>query len=311
MKIFNSIEELVGKTPMLKLLRFSEEYRIGTPILAKVEAFNPAGSIKDRAAKQMIDAAEKDGILKAGGVIIEPTSGNTGIGIAAIAAVRGYKAIIVMPDTMSKERILLMRAYGAEVVLSDGKFGMAGAIKKAEELKESIKDSFIVGQFTNPANSDAHYKTTGPEIWADTDGKIDILVSGVGTGGTITGTGKYLKEQNPKIKVVAVEPASSAILSGESAGAHGLQGIGAGFIPKVLDTSIYDEIVKVKDEDAFAASRLIAKTEGIIVGITSGAALYAAVELAKMPQNKGKNIVVILPDTGERYLSTALFDSEE
>lgn len=310
-KIYKSIEELVGKTPLIELSRLGEKLELSARILAKAEYFNPAGSIKDRAAKGMLDDAEKRGILNKDTVIIEPTSGNTGIGIAAIAAVRGYKVIIVMPETMSKERRMLMTAYGAELVLSDGKLGMKGAIEKAEELAKSIPNSFIAGQFVNPANAEAHFVTTGPEIWEDTDGTVDIFVAGVGTGGTITGTGKYLKSKNADIKVVGVEPADSPVLTGGKAGAHGLQGIGAGFIPEVLDTDVLDEVITITTDDAYKLARELGKTEGLLVGISSGAALSAAVELAKRPENKNKNIVVILPDTGERYLSTTLFDCGE
>lgn len=311
MKIYKSVEELVGKTPLIELSTFAEKYNSGAKILAKLESFNPAGSVKDRVAREMLDSAEEKGILNKDTVIIEPTSGNTGIGLAALAAKRGYRLIIVMPDTMSKERQLLMSAYGAELVLSPGAEGMSGAIKMAEELQRSTPNSFIAGQFVNSANPAAHIKTTGPEIWEDTDGTVDILVAGVGTGGTITGTGKFLKEKNDKITVVAVEPQNSAVLSGESAGAHGLQGIGAGFIPEILDTEIFDKVIKVSEEDAFKASRTLAKVEGILVGISSGAALFAATQLAKIPENAGKNIVVILADSGERYLSTTLFDDGE
>ncbi len=309
--IYKSMQELVGKTPLIELSRYSEKNNLLARILAKTEYFNPAGSIKDRAAKSMLDDAEKRGILNKETVIIEPTSGNTGIGLAAIAAVRGYKVIIVMPDTMSRERRMLMTAYGAELVLTDGKLGMKGAIEKAEELSKTIDNSFIAGQFVNPANAAAHFETTGPEIWEDTDGTVDIFVAGVGTGGTITGAGKYLKSKKPEIKIVGVEPADSPVLTEGKAGAHGIQGIGAGFIPDVLDADVLDKVVTVKLEDAYKAARELAKTEGLLVGISSGAALAAAGELAKMPENKGKNIVVILPDTGERYLSTILFDDGE
>ena len=298
-----SIDELIGRTPLLELTH------IKTPatILAKLEYLNPAGSVKDRVAKAMIDDAEEKGLLAPGSVIIEPTSGNTGIGLAVVAAARGYRAMIVMPDSMSPERISLMKAYGAEVVLTDGALGMSGAIAKAEELAKQIPGSFIPGQFDNPANAKAHFLTTGPEIWADTDGTIDIFVAGVGTGGTITGTGEYLKSKNHNVQVVAVEPKNSPVLSGGKAGKHGLQGIGAGFIPKVLNTSVYDRIMTVSEEDAYAAARLLGKSEGVLVGISSGAALHAAMELAKEPENAGKTIVVLLPDTGDRYLSTDLF----
>lgn len=306
--IAQSIEELVGHTPLLHLARYEKKQGLSAQLLAKIEFLNPAGSIKDRAALEMILDAEEKGRLHKGSVIIEPTSGNTGIGLCAMAAVRGYQTVIVMPDSMSAERQMLMKAYGAKLVLTSGKDGMAGAIKEAERLAETIPDSMIAGQFSNPANAMAHYHTTGPEIDRATDGKVDILVCGVGTGGTITGTGRYLKEKHPDIKVVAVEPASSAVLSGEAAGKHGLQGIGAGFIPEVLDTAVYDEVVKIDEEQSYRSARLLAKTEGVLVGISSGAALAAAEQLAQRPENKGKNIVVILPDTGDRYLSTALFE---
>ena len=307
-RIYTSVDALIGKTPLLELKNIEREFSLSAKILAKLEYLNPAGSVKDRVAKAMLDDAKASGKLKPDSVIIEPTSGNTGIGLASVAAARGYKIIIVMPETMSLERRQIMRAYGAELVLTEGKRGMAGAIEKAHELAASIPNSFLAGQFTNPANPKAHFDTTGPEIFEDTDGKVDIFVAGVGTGGTITGTGAYLKSRNPDVRVVAVEPASSAVLSGESAGAHGIQGIGAGFIPEVLDAKIYDEIIKVCDEDALAAGRLVGKKEGFLVGISSGAALFAAIELAKRPENNGKNIVVILPDTGDRYLSTSLFN---
>ncbi len=310
-KIYKSIEDLVGNTPLLELERYGRKNAAAAKIFAKVEFFNPAGSVKDRAAMEMLDDAEKKGILNKDTVIIEPTSGNTGIGLAAIAAVRGYRVIIVMPETMSKERRLLMTAYGAELVLSDGDRGMQGAIEKAEELSEGIENSFIAGQFVNSANAEAHFKTTGPEIWNDTDGSVDIFVAGVGTGGTITGVGKYLKSQNPDIKVVAVEPADSPVLSCGKAGKHAIQGIGAGFVPEVLDTEIIDEVVTVESEDAFIAARELGKSEGLLVGISSGAALSAAAKLAKLSENKNKNIVVLLPDTGERYLSTPLFTDGE
>lgn len=308
-KIYTSADQLIGGTPLLELKNIERDLNIHSEIIAKLEFLNPAGSIKDRVAKAMIDKAEKEGTLRPNSVIIEPTSGNTGIGLALVAATRGYRLIIVMPDNMSVERQKIMLAYGAELVLTEGKLGMKGAIEKAESLAHEIPDSFIAGQFTNPANPQAHYDTTGPEIWNDTDGKIDIFVSGVGTGGTISGTGKYLKSRNPDIKVVAVEPANSAVLSGQKSGAHGLQGIGAGFIPSVLDTSVYDEIITVKEEDAYMAGRVIGQKEGILVGISSGAALYAAILLAKRIENVGKRIVVLLPDTGDRYLSTPLFEN--
>ena len=306
--IYTSVEQLIGKTPLVELTNIEKEYDLKAKLLAKVEFFNPGGSIKDRVAKAMLDDAEERGLLTKDSVIIEPTSGNTGIGLAVMSVARGYRCIIVMPDTMSMERRMLMKAYGAELVLSEGTKGMAGAIAKAEELAKEIPHSFIPGQFENPANAKAHYLTTGPEIMEDTDGNVDILVVGVGTGGTITGTGRYLKEQKPEIKVVAVEPASSAVLSGKPAGPHGLQGIGAGFIPEVLDTSVYDEIVCVSNEDAYAYGKMIGRTEGILVGISAGAALYAAIEQARKEENTGKNIVVILPDTGDRYLSTTMFE---
>ena len=295
---------------MLELTNFEKKEKIDAKIIAKLEYFNPAGSAKDRVAKEMIEDAERKGILHEGSVIIEPTSGNTGIGLASVAASRGYRTIIVMPNTMSEERRMIMKAYGAEIVLTDGAKGMSGAIEKAEQLSKKIKDSFIPGQFENPANPAAHRKTTGPEIWEDTDGNVDIFVAGVGTGGTITGVGEYLKEKNPRIKIVAVEPDSSPLLSGGKAGSHNLQGIGANFIPQILNTEIYDEVIRVKDDEAFKRAREIGKTEGILVGISSGAAVHAAVMLAKKPENKGKNIVVLLPDTGDRYLSTNLFDEE-
>lgn len=306
-RIYTSAEQLIGRTPLLELTHLEAHYGLKARVLAKLEYLNPAGSVKDRVAKAMIDDAEARGILKEGSVIIEPTSGNTGIGLALVAAVRGYRAIIVMPDTMSIERRQLMRAYGAEVVLSEGAKGMRGAIEKAEELAKELPGSFIPGQFDNPANAQAHYDTTGPEVWEDTDGKVDYFVAGVGTGGTITGVGRYLKEKNPAVKIVAVEPASSAVLSTGVSGAHQIQGIGAGFVPKVLDTAVYDEIIAVENEAAFAAGREFGRTEGILVGISSGAALHAAIALAKRPENEGKTIVTLLPDTGDRYLSTALF----
>ena len=306
-KIYTSSDELIGKTPILELTHLEKKYDLKAKILAKLEYFNPAGSVKDRIAKAMIDDAEQSGKLKAGSVIIESTSGNTGIGLAAVAAARGYRIIIVMPETMSVERRQLMKAYGAELVLTEGAKGMKGAIAKAEELAKEIPNSFIPGQFINPANPKAHYLTTGPEIYEDTDGNVDIFVAGVGTGGTITGVGKYLKSKNPKIRVVAVEPESSAVLSTGVAGAHKIQGIGAGFVPDVLDTKIYDEIITVSNEDAFETGRLIGKNEGVLVGISSGAAVYAALQLAKRSENAGKTIVVLLPDTGDRYLSTPLF----
>lgn len=306
-KIFSSAEELIGNTPLLSLSNIEKSESLGGKILAKLEYLNPAGSVKDRVAKAMLDDAKAKGILKENSVIIEPTSGNTGIGLAAVAAARGYRLIIVMPDTMSIERRQLMTAYGAELVPSEGAKGMKGAIDKAEELQKEIPDSFIAGQFVNPANPAAHKATTGPEIWEDTDGKVDIFVAGVGTGGTVTGVGEYLKEKNPAIKVVAVEPTDSPVLSKGTAGPHKIQGIGAGFVPEILNTEIYDEIITVSTEEAFSAARLIGKKEGILVGISSGAALFAAMKLAKEPENKGKNIVVLLPDTGDRYLSTDLF----
>lgn len=303
-KIYNDFKELVGNTPLMNISRFAEDIGAEASILAKLEFFNPAGSVKDRIGISMIDDAVEKGLLKPGGTIIEPTSGNTGIGIAAYAASRGYKAVIVMPETMSIERRKLIKAYGAEVVLTEAARSMSGAIEKAEELHRQIEGSIIAGQFENPANPQAHYKTTGPEIWNDTDGKVDIFISGVGTGGTLSGAGKYLKEKNPDIKIVAMEPYSSSVLSGEKPGPHLIQGLGAGFIPKALDTDIYDEIIRVKNEDAFEMTKRLVKTEGILTGISSGAALCAAVEMAKRDENKGKNIVVILPDTGERYLFT-------
>ena len=306
-KIYTSADQLIGKTPLLELTHIEEKYGLKAKILAKLEYFNPAGSVKDRIAKAMIDDAEAAGKLVPGSVIIEPTSGNTGIGLAAVAAARGYRIIIVMPETMSVERRQLMKAYGAELVLSDGTKGMKGAIAKADELAAEIPNSFIPGQLVNPANPAAHRATTGPEIYEDTDGKVDIFVAGVGTGGTITGVGEYLKSKNPDIKVVAVEPATSPVLSEGKSGAHKIQGIGAGFVPDVLNTKVYDEIIPVANEDAFATGKLIGKSEGVLVGISSGAAVHVAIELAKRPENAGKNIVVLLPDTGDRYLSTPLF----
>ena len=306
-KIVHSVTELIGRTPLVELHNIEAKLSLPAKILAKLEYLNPAGSVKDRIAWAMIREAEESGKLKPGSVIIEPTSGNTGIGLSAIAAARGYRIMIVMPETMSVERRQLMRAYGAELVLTEGSKGMKGAIQKAQELAAEIPDSFIPGQFVNPANPKAHFETTGPEIFEDTDGQVDIFVAGVGTGGTITGVGGYLKSRNPAVRVVAVEPESSAVLSGKPSGAHKIQGIGAGFVPDVLDTKVYDEIIPVSNEDAFAFGRLIGKTEGILVGISAGAALYAASELAKRPENKGKTIVVLLPDTGDRYLSTPMF----
>lgn len=308
LKIYKSVEELVGNTPLFEPVCLEQELNLCANLYLKLEYFNPAGSIKDRAAKQMIIDAEQSGELKAGGTIIEATSGNTGIGLAAVSTSRGYRVIIVMPDTMSVERRTLMKAYGAELVLTDGKKGMKGAIEKAEALKREIKGAIIMGQFVNKSNAKAHYNTTGPEIYNDLNGEVDILVAGVGTGGTITGAGKYLKEQNKDIKIVAVEPKNSAVLSGEAAGPHGLQGIGAGFIPEVLDTGVIDQIIKVEEKDAYFAARLLGAKEGIFTGISSGAALFAAIELARQNENKNKKIAVILPDTGDRYLSTAMFE---
>ena len=307
-KIYTSADQLIGHTPLLELTHIENAENLKAKILAKLEYFNPAGSVKDRIARAMIDDAEATGKLKPGSVIIEPTSGNTGIGLASVAAARGYRIIIVMPETMSVERRQLMKAYGAELVLTDGAKGMKGAIAKADELAKEIPNSFVPGQFVNPANPDAHKRTTGPEIWEDTDGKVDIFVAGVGTGGTVTGVGEYLKSQNPNVKVVAVEPASSPVLSKGTAGAHKIQGIGAGFVPDVLDTKVYDEIIPVANEDAFAAGKEVGRSEGVLVGISAGAALWAAIELAKRPENKGKTIVALLPDTGDRYLSTPLFE---
>ena len=305
--IYTSADQLIGRTPLLELTHIEKAHDLKAKIVAKLEYFNPAGSVKDRIAKAMIDDAEAKGLLKAGSVIIEPTSGNTGIGLASVAAARGYRIIIVMPETMSVERRQLMKAYGAELVLTEGAKGMKGAIAKADELAKEIPNSFVAGQFVNPANPKAHYETTGPEIWQDTDGKVDFFVAGVGTGGTITGVGKYLKAQNPAVKVVAVEPKTSAVLSTGVAGSHKIQGIGAGFVPDVLDTKIYDEIIPVDNDDAFAVGKEIGHREGVLVGISSGAALWAAIELAKRPENASKTIVVLLPDTGDRYLSTPLF----
>ena len=306
-KIYKSADQLIGNTPLVELTKIEKELGLEAKILAKLEYFNPAGSVKDRIAKAMIDDAEKSGKLKPGSVIVEPTSGNTGIGLASVAAARGYRIIIVMPETMSVERRQLMAAYGAELVLTEGAKGMKGAIAKAQELADETENSFIPGQFVNEANPKAHFETTGPEIYEDTDGEVDIFVAGVGTGGTVTGTGQYLKSKKPEVKVVAVEPETSPVLSQGKAGSHKIQGIGAGFVPDVLDTSVYDEIIPVADNDAFETGRLIGRKEGVLVGISSGAAVYAAIQLAKRPENKGKNIVVLLPDTGDRYLSTPLF----
>ena len=306
-KVYTSLDQLIGGTPLLELKNIEEKYWLKARLLAKLEYLNPAGSTKDRAAMSILDDALKRGILKENSVIIEPTSGNTGIGLAAVAAARGYKVMIVMPDNMSKERILTIKAYGAEIVLTDGAKGMQGAIDKAEELKKEIPDSFIAGQFTNPANAMAHYRTTGPEIYEDTDGEVDYFVAGVGTGGTITGTGHFLKEKKPDVRVIAVEPSGSPVLSGGKSGPHGLQGIGAGFVPEVLDTKVYDEVITVSDDEAFETGRMLGKTEGILSGISSGAALKAAIDVAKRPEAEGKTVVVLLPDTGDRYLSTELF----
>ena len=306
-RIYTSIDQLIGKTPLLELTHLEARYGLKARLLAKLEYLNPAGSVKDRVAKEMLDAAERSGQIRPGALIIEPTSGNTGIGLCAVAAARGYKAVIVMPDTMSQERITLMRAYGAEVVLSDGKKGMAGAIETAERLRAETENSFIPGQFDNPMTPEEHRLTTGPEIWEDTDGAVDIFVAGVGTGGTVTGVGEYLKAQKPTVEVIAVEPASSPLLSGGTAGAHKIQGIGANFVPSVLNTAIYDEVIAVSDEDAYEMTRLVGRTEGFLCGISSGAALFAAISIAQRPENEGKNVVVLLPDTGDRYLSTGVF----
>lgn len=308
-KIYKNIEELIGKTPLLELTHLEEIHNLDAKVLAKVEFLNPGGSAKDRVAKKMVEDAEAKGLLKAGATIIEPTSGNTGIGLAVMAAARGYRAIIVMPDSMSMERRLLMSAFGAELVLTEGAKGMAGAIAKAEELAKEIPGAFIPGQFDNPANPQAHYETTGPEIYEDTDGKVDIFVAGIGTGGTITGVGRYLREKNPDVQIIGVEPASSPLLTEGRAGSHGLQGIGANFVPSILDTKLYKEIITVTEEAAYAAGREVAQKEGLLVGISSGAAIHAALEVAKRPENKGKNIVVLLPDTGDRYLSTPMFQA--
>lgn len=306
-KIYKSVEELIGKTPLLELTNLEQKMGLKATLLAKVEALNPGGSAKDRVAKRMVEDAEQAGILKEGATIIEPTSGNTGIGLAVMAAARGYRAIIVMPDTMSMERRLLMTAFGAELVLTEGAKGMAGAIEKAEELAKEIPNSFIPGQFDNPSNPAAHYDTTGPEIWEDTDGKVDIFVAGIGTGGTLTGVGRYLKEKNPNVKIIGVEPASSPLLTKGTAGPHGLQGIGANFVPSILDTELYDEVLTVTEEEAYEAGRALARKEGLLAGISAGAAVHAAAEVAKHPENAGKTIVVLLPDTGDRYLSTPMF----
>ncbi|MDO5436442.1 MAG: cysteine synthase A [Clostridia bacterium] len=306
-RVYGSVEELIGHTPLVELKHIEKMFGLKARLLAKVESKNPGGSAKDRVAVNMIDTAEKEGKLKPGAAIIEPTSGNTGLGLAMVAGTRGYRVIIVMPDSMSEERRMLMTAFGAELVLTDGALGMAGSIAKAEELAKEIPGSFIPGQFVNPANPDAHYKTTGPEIWEDTDGHVDVFVAGIGTGGTITGTGRYLKEKKPDLRVIGVEPATSAVLSGGKPGRHDLQGIGAGFVPEVLDTAVYDEIVPVTDEEAYEAGRLLCRKEGILAGITAGAALHAAIAAAKRPENDGKTIVALLPDTGDRYLSTRLF----
>ena len=308
MNVYTSVDQLIGKTPLLELGRLMREEALPARLLAKLEYLNPAGSVKDRVAKAMLDDAERRGVLKPGSVLIEPTSGNTGIGLAAVAAARGYRVIIVMPETMSIERRRMMRAYGAELVLTNGADGMKGAIAKAEELVKEIPDALIPGQFTNPANPAAHYAATGPEIWADTDGQIDLFVAGVGTGGTVTGVGRYLREQNPNVRIVAAEPASSPVLSGGKAGAHKIQGIGAGFVPDVLDTTVYDEVIPVSNEDAFLTARRIGRLEGVAVGISSGAAAHASIQLAKRPENRGKTIVVLFPDGGDRYLSTALYE---
>ncbi len=307
-KIYTSMDQMIGRTPLLELCRIQQQLGLEARVLAKLEYLNPAGSVKDRAALSMIRDAERKGLLKEGSVIVEPTSGNTGIGLAAVAAARGYRVVIVMPETMSLERRQLMRAYGAELVLTEGSKGMSGAVEKAQQLVQQIPGAFLAGQFTNPANPQAHFETTGPEIWQDTEGHVDVFVAGVGTGGTITGVGRYLKSQDPAVRIVGVEPAASPLLSKGTAGPHKIQGIGANFVPQVLDTAIYDELLAVTDQDAFAAGRLMARTEGVLVGISSGAALWAAVELAKRPENRGKTIVTLLPDTGDRYLSTGMFD---
>ena len=306
-KIYTSMDQMIGRTPLLELCRIQQQLGLDARVLAKLEYLNPAGSVKDRAALSMIRDAEQKGLLKEGSVIVEPTSGNTGIGLAAVAAARGYRVVIVMPETMSLERRQLMRAYGAELVLTEGSKGMSGAVEKAQQLVQQIPGAFLAGQFTNPANPQAHFETTGPEIWQDTEGHVDVFVAGVGTGGTITGVGRYLKSQDPAVHIVGVEPAASPLLSKGTAGPHKIQGIGANFVPQVLDTAIYDELLAVTDQDAFAAGRLMARTEGVLVGISSGAALWAAVELAKRPENRGKTIVTLLPDTGDRYLSTGMF----